>query len=90
MCRVAVLLGVVTCIQAQSIITTVAGKARILTGLGSTVTGVPLGGPRGLAFDSKGNLYIADNQQNVVFKLQPSGTITIFAGSGVRGFSGDG
>ncbi len=76
--------------QAQSIITTVAGKGRILTGVGGPATGVPLGGPIGLAFDSKQNLYIADNQQNVVFKMQPNGTMTVFAGSGVRGFSGDG
>ncbi|SPE30972.1 putative NHL repeat containing protein [Candidatus Sulfopaludibacter sp. SbA3] len=86
----ALLTAVATCTQAQSIITTVAGKGRILTGVGGPATGVPLGGPIGLAFDSKQNLYIADNQQNVVFKMQPNGTMTVFAGSGVRGFSGDG
>jgi uncharacterized protein (TIGR03437 family) len=76
--------------RGQTIINTVVGNGRILTGLGGPAVGVPLAGPRGLAFDSKGNLYIADNQQNVVFQVQPSGTVTIFAGSGVRGFSGDG
>ena len=48
------------------------------------------GGPMGMAFDSKRNLHIADNQQNVVFKVRPDGTIAVFAGSGRRGFAGEG
>ena len=75
---------------AQSIITTVAGSGRILSGVGGPAIDVPLAGPQGMAFDSKGNLYIADNQQNVVFKISPSGVATVFAGNGSRGFSGDG
>ena len=51
----------------QTIINTVAGKGRILTGVPGPATGVPLAEPWGMAFDSKGNLYVADVQQNVVF-----------------------
>ena len=89
-CRVALLATVAISIQAQTIITTVAGKGRVLPGLGSPATSAPLAIPRGIAFDSKGNLYIADMQENVVFVLRPNGTITVFAGTGVAGFSGDG
>ena len=87
--RVFIFVVMASCLQAQSIITTVAGRGRILKGSGSALS-VPLAGPRGLAFDSKGNLYIADNQQDVVFRALPDGTISVFAGSGVRGYSGDG
>ncbi len=76
--------------RAQTIINTVAGSGRILTGLGGPAVGVPLAGPRGLAFDSNGNLYVADNQQNVIFKVSATGVATVFAGDGLRGFSGDG
>ena len=77
-------------VQAQSIITTVAGKGRILPSLGGPATGVQFGIPRGTAFDSKGNRYIADMQENVVFVLRPNGTIAVFAGIGIPDFSGDG
>jgi sugar lactone lactonase YvrE len=46
--------------------------------------------PEGMAFDSAGNLYIADNQLSVVFKITPSGIATVFASNGSKGFSGDG
>lgn len=45
----------------------------------------------GVAVDAFGNTYIADWQNNVVRKVNAgSGTITTIAGSGVRGYSGDG
>jgi uncharacterized protein (TIGR03437 family) len=44
----------------------------------------------GLASDFKGNLYIADAADHRVRRVAPDGTITTFAGTGVRGFSGDG
>jgi sugar lactone lactonase YvrE len=46
--------------------------------------------PEGMTFDSAGNLYIADNQLSVVFKVTPAGIATVFAGNGSKGFSGDG
>jgi RHS repeat-associated protein len=47
-------------------------------------------GPRGLATDSRGNLYIADTGNHRIRKVSPDGLITTFAGNGSRGFSGDG
>ena len=46
--------------------------------------------PYGVAVDSSGNYYIAAFNQNRVFKVSTTGTITVVAGSGAQGYSGDG
>ena len=46
--------------------------------------------PKAVAVDSSGNLYIADTFGNTVRKVTADGTITTFAGTGLRGYSGDG
>ena len=45
--------------------------------------------PQGLAFDTAGNLYVADTGHNRVRKITVGGIITTLAGSGTSGFSGD-
>jgi sugar lactone lactonase YvrE len=47
-------------------------------------------GPTGVAVDAAGNLFIAENYGHRVRKLAPDGTLTTVAGTGKRGFSGDG
>ncbi|QTE34877.1 NHL repeat-containing protein [Mucilaginibacter gossypii] len=42
-------------------------------------------GPRGMAFDRSGNLYVSDEQNNKIRKISPDGVVTTLAGSGVRG-----
>ncbi len=44
----------------------------------------------GLAADFRGNIYIADADDNRVRKVTPAGIISTFAGNGRAGFSGDG
>lgn len=49
-----------------------------------------LNGPQGLAFDSSGNLYIADSKNNVVRVIYPNGIINTYAGNGTAATAGDG
>ncbi len=46
--------------------------------------------PAGVAVDSSGNLYIADSGNHRIRRVDPSGTITTIAGTGVAGYAGDG
>ena len=59
------------------------------SGNGGPATSAELDEPRGLAVDSSGNVYVADN--DVVREVSPStGDITVVAGNGTVGLSGDG
>jgi sugar lactone lactonase YvrE len=46
--------------------------------------------PYAVAFDAAGNMYIPDQQNNRVRMVNPSGTITTFAGTGAAAYGGDG
>jgi hypothetical protein len=46
--------------------------------------------PTGLAVDQLGDLFIADTGNNRLRQVDSSGTVSTFAGTGRRGFSGDG
>jgi uncharacterized protein (TIGR03437 family) len=49
-----------------------------------------LNGPRAVAVDSAGNLYISDTANNRIRKVDTHGIITTVVGNGTPGFSGDG
>jgi sugar lactone lactonase YvrE len=81
-------------VDANGIITTVAGNGTPCSpttacGDGGSATGASFAAPYGIAFDGKGNLYIADETGNRIRKVSVSGTITTIAGTGTQGFSGD-
>lgn len=59
-------------------------------GDGGIATAAELYSPIGLAFDTSGNLYVADEGNNVVRKIDKLGMITTIAGNGSDVFSGDG
>lgn len=46
--------------------------------------------PRAVAADAAGNVYVADSFNQRVRKIDPTGTIRTIAGTGERGYSGDG
>jgi sugar lactone lactonase YvrE len=76
-------------VDKEGIITTFAGTGEDRhSGDGGPATSAQLRDPGGLAFDARGNLYVADYTS--VRKIDPSGTITTVAGTGELGFSGDG
>jgi sugar lactone lactonase YvrE len=65
------------------LITTVAGNGRQgSAGDGGPATEAQIGVPRGVAADGAGNLYIADNHNELVRKVDSSGIITTVAGGG--------
>jgi uncharacterized protein (TIGR03437 family) len=73
----------------NGVITTVAGNGtQGFSGDNGPATSAQLSYPSGVAADSAGNLYIADQGNNRIRKVS-SGVITTVAGNGTQGFSGD-
>jgi len=74
------------------VITTFAGTgAKLPTPDGAKLAEAPLHGPRAIDFDREGNLWLALREGNAVFKLDVSaGTIRHIAGTGKKGFTGNG
>lgn len=78
-------------VTSSGTISTVAGNGVPgFSGDGGAATSAALNGPRGIAVDSAGNLYIADTGNSRVRKVNTSGVISTVAGTGVAGFGGDG
>ncbi len=76
---------------ATGVITTVAGcGVRGREGDGGPATEAQLDISSGVAKDSQGNLYIADEPSSTVRKVDTQGIIRRYAGIGVGGFNGDG
>jgi len=58
---------------------------------GAPIKGTPLKGPRSLDVDKEGNLWLVTREGNQVFKLDlKAGLIQHMAGSGKKGFAGNG
>jgi DNA-binding beta-propeller fold protein YncE len=70
-------------------ITTVAGTGAAGSPDGSIATEVSMV-PVGIAVDRAGTLYVADLEHHRVLAVQRDGRVDVVAGTGVRGFSGDG
>ncbi len=78
-------------INSAGIISTIAGTGLAgNTGDNGAATAATLNYPGGIVYDGAGNLYIADNSNSRVRKINGAGIITAVAGTGVAGFSGDG
>ena len=72
--------------------TAIAGNGqRAYAGDGGAATSGSLNMPHEIAFDSRGNLYIAERDNHVIRKIDgATGVMSTLAGTGVPGFSGDG
>jgi uncharacterized protein (TIGR03437 family) len=74
-------------------ITTFAGTGGTAgySGDGAAATAAKLNRPSGIAFDSSGNLYIADTGNNVIRKISGANISTVVGNQGAgQGFGGDG
>jgi uncharacterized protein (TIGR03437 family) len=70
-------------VDASGNITTVAGQTKKTSGFsgdGGPATAATLAGPRGLAVDAFGNLYIADNGNSRIRRVNAAGIIDTYAG----------
>src|ERR1035437_9125744 len=72
------------------VINTVAGTNWFFPTSSVQALSAPLGTPLGVAVDAQGNVYAADNTNNIVVRISPNGLLTVVAGNGTGGFSGDG
>lgn len=78
-------------IPASGIIGTYAGTGTLgFSGDAGPARSAKLSTPAGLAFDTAGNLFIADQNNHRVRKVSTGGTSTTFAGDGRATFAGDG
>lgn len=84
--------GVVRMIaKSTGIITTVAGDGALShSGDGFPATTVGLDSPYAVAADRRGNLYISELNGNRIRKVSADGMLSTWAGTGVKGYSGNG
>ena len=74
----------------SGVVSTIAGTGTIgSSGDGGPATAALLNNPSGVYVDALYNIYIADQGNNKIRVISPSGTIATFAGNGTAGFLGD-
>jgi gliding motility-associated-like protein len=82
---------VVRKISTMGIITTIAGNGTPgYSGDGGPAIQAQLNRPNGLAIDNHGNIYVVEEDNHVIRKIDVQGNIFTVAGTGVLGYSGDG
>jgi sugar lactone lactonase YvrE len=70
---------------------TVAGNGTAgYNGEAQLATSASLSQPKGIAFDARGNIYVADQGNHRVRRISVNGSIATIAGTGTAGYSGDG
>src|SRR5882724_6879131 len=85
------LAGLSSNLQAVPTIQTIAGNGTAgYSGDGGPASSAMINSPIKGVLDAAGNYYFADRSNNRIRKIDTSGNISTFAGSGIAGFSGDG
>jgi sugar lactone lactonase YvrE len=78
-------------VNSSGIISTLVGTGTSgTTGDGGAATAATITTPGGMAFDASGNFYFSDLLNNRIRKINTSGVISNFAGTGAAGNTGDG
>src|SRR5689334_7040404 len=80
-----------TALPATAVVTT-AQITPVPANIPVPATSAVLDGPEAITFDKDGNFYVSNcGTQSVIYKIDPLGQLTIYAGNGSSyGFSGDG
>jgi uncharacterized protein (TIGR03437 family) len=76
-------------LPAQSFVETVAGTTWIFPSAPGPATQAPLAAMQAIVADPSGNLYIADPQNHVVVRIDTRGILSVYAGNGFVGYSGE-
>jgi type IX secretion system substrate protein len=83
--------NVIRKVDTAGVITTVAGNTTAgYTGDGGLATAAELNLPIGLAIDSAGNLFVAEENNSTIRKVNKAGIISTYVGTGTKGHTGDG
>jgi sugar lactone lactonase YvrE len=83
--------NVIQRVDGAGVITTIAGTGEAgYSGDGGEATSAQLSGPRGLAVDGHGQVFIADTGNHRIRRIDAAGVITTVAGTGEAGDGGDG
>jgi len=78
-------------VRANGLFSTIAGTGTAsFSGDGSAATLAAVNSPAGVALDAAGNLFIVDQSNQRIRKVDTNGIITTVAGNGTAAYSGDG
>src|ERR1041385_7036650 len=75
---------------AQNVITIFAGSDFRFPSNSLPALQAPISTPAAITTDAKGNVYFADLENLRVMRVSPDGILTVVAGNGILGNSGDG
>jgi hypothetical protein len=77
-------------VRAQTITTIAGSHVYGFSGNGGPALAAKITEILGVTADNAGNVFFADQLNNVIWKVNTSGIISMYAGTGVRGYTGDG
>ncbi|MDP8982702.1 MAG: hypothetical protein M3O35_19160 [Acidobacteriota bacterium] len=71
-------------------VNTIAGNGLFhLSGNGGPATSASIDNPTGVVTDNSGNIYFTEQLLSRIRRVTPDGAISVYAGNGTRGYSGD-
>ncbi|MDQ3413382.1 MAG: NHL repeat-containing protein [Verrucomicrobiota bacterium] len=77
-------------VTTAGVVTTLAGSPGVAGSADGVGAAARFTGPRGMAVDSTGNVYVADTFNNTIRKITPAGVVTTLAGTAGAAGSADG